>query len=152
MGLFDAIKEAVVDQKEQDNFGALIAAAGVNVSNLKVINENGNLTLTGTVANGEDAEKAVAALKGAAGVASVNNLIEAEDLTDKNIFMQVTTKSSSLNIRKGPGTDHEIVGKAAHGAKVQLIKRMYNGWYYIKDTADGQEGFCSTDYLSEITA
>jgi hypothetical protein len=151
MGLFDAIKETVVDHQEQANYAKMIADAGVVVNDLKVINDNGALTLTGSVVNGEDADKAEAALKAAPGVVSVNNLIEAADLTAQNIFMTVATKSSSLNIRKGPGKDHEIVGKAEHGAKVQLIKKMYNGWYFIHD-ADGQEGFCSTDYLAEIPA
>ena len=34
---------------------------------------------------------------------------------------KVTTKSSNLNIRKGPGTDQEIVGKAAHRFWIRLL-------------------------------
>jgi uncharacterized protein YgiM (DUF1202 family) len=64
-------------------------------------------------------------------------------------MMRVATKTSNLNIRKGPGTQYDIIGKAAHDSQVQLIKKMYNGWYYIK-SADGTEGFCSTDYLAQI--
>ena len=63
--------------------------------------------------------------------------------------MKVVTKSSNLNIRKGPGTNFEIVGKAAHNSKVHRIKKMYNGWYFIKSEA-GVEGFCSTDYLAQL--
>ena len=65
--------------------------------------------------------------------------------------MLVATESSRLNMRSGPGTEYDIVGKADHNAKVQLIKKMFNGWYFIKDE-DGQEGFSSTDYLKEVTA
>ncbi len=97
----------------------------------------------------QTAEKAVAALKAQPGVVNVFNLLEMEDLTSKNIKMKVITKSSNLNIRKGPGTDFEIVGKAAHDSHVQLIKRMYNDWFYVR-TEDGVEGFSSANYLQGV--
>ena len=37
--------------------------------------------------------------------------------------VKVVTKSSNLNIRKGPGTDQPIVGKAAHGETISLINK-----------------------------
>lgn len=110
---------------------------------------SGVLTVTGTVSDGPTAEKAVAALRKAPGVTDVKNYLEVEDLTSKRIMMKVVTKSSNLNIRKGPGTNFDIIGKAAHHSQVQLIKKMYNGWYYIK-SGNGTEGFCSTDYLAQI--
>ena len=76
------------------------------------------------------------------------NLLEIEDLSAKNIKMKVVTKESNLNIRKGPGTNFEIVGKAAHNSTVQLIKRMYNDWYYIRTDA-GVEGFCAANFLQQ---
>ncbi|MDX9929329.1 MAG: SH3 domain-containing protein [Bacteroidales bacterium] len=79
----------------------------------------------------------------------VKNYLEVEDLSSRNIMMRVATRSSNLNIRKGPGTQFEIVGKAAHNSQVQLLKKMYNGWYFIR-SANGTEGFCSTDYLAYI--
>ena len=109
--------------------------------------EKGVLTVTGTVSDGSTAETAIAALKRAPGVTEVKNYLEVEDLTSKHIMMKVVTKSSNLNIRKGPGTQYEIIGKAAHHSQVQLIKKMYNGWYYIK-SENGTKGFCSTDYLA----
>jgi len=45
---------------------------------------------------------------------------------------KVTTQSSNLNIRKGPGTDQQIVGKAAHneivkkGMFIRSISRKHN--------------------------
>ncbi len=150
MGLFSTIAEAAQTQIQAPYTNAL-TAAGINLPDVKASLENGVLTVSGTVPDGETAEKVVAALQATAGVTSVTNLLEVEDLTDKNIFMLVATKSSNLNIRKGPGTEHEIVGKAAHGDKVQLIKKMFNGWYFIHDS-DSQEGFCSTDYLEEVAA
>jgi len=34
---------------------------------------------------------------------------------------KVTTQSSNLNIRKGPGTDQQIAGKAAHNEIVTVV-------------------------------
>ena len=36
---------------------------------------------------------------------------------------KVTTEKSNLNIRKGPGTDQPIVGKAAHNEIVTLVSK-----------------------------
>ena len=39
---------------------------------------------------------------------------------------KVTTNTSNLNIRKGPGTDQEIIGKAAHGEIVTVLSAPNN--------------------------
>jgi arginine deiminase len=149
MGLFDAVNKAVVNQEQHDSYDAILKKAGINVQNLKVDNANGVLTVAGTVSDLATGDKAVAALKTQPGVTNVVNLLEIEDLTAKNIHMLVNTVNSNLNVRKGPGTDYEIVGKAAHHSKVQLLKRMYNNWFYIK-TDGGVEGFCAANFLEEI--
>ncbi len=149
MGLFDEVTKAVETQQQQNDYHAALTAAGVNVDNLKVQDENGILTIIGTVPDMQTAEKAVAALKSQPNVKDVVNLLEMEDLTAQNIKMKIATKESNLNIRKGPGTEYEIVGKAAHGSAVQLIKRMYNNWYYIR-TDNGIEGFCSANFLEQM--
>jgi len=149
MGLFDDLAKAITTPQEKANYSALLSAAGISIPNLGCSLEKGVLSVTGTVPDGATAEAAVAALKKAPGVTEVKNYLVVEDLTSKNIKMKVVTKSSNLNIRKGPGTQFEIVGKAPHNSEVQLIKKMYNGWFYIK-SADGKYGFCSTDYLAQI--
>lgn len=149
MGLFDNLAKAITTPQEKANFVALLTAAGIKIPNLGCSMEKGILTITGTVPDGTTAESAVAILKKAPGVTEVKNYLEVEDLSSKKIMMKVVTKSSNLNIRKGPGTQFDIVGKAAHHSQVQLIKKMYNGWYYIK-AADGTEGFCSTDFLAQV--
>lgn len=149
MGLFDEVNKAVVNQQQQKNYGDILKASGINIPNLWVQDVSGTLTIAGTVPDMQTAEKAVAALKAQPGVVNVFNLLEMEDLTSKNIKMKVVTKSSNLNIRKGPGTDFEIVGKAAHESDVQLIKRMYNDWYFVR-TEDGIEGFSSANYLQGV--
>ena len=149
MGLFDEVNKAVVNKQQQNNYGDILKQSGINIPNLWVQDVDGTLTIAGTVPDMQTAEKAVATLKAQPGVVNVFNLLEMEDLTSKNIKMKVITKSSNLNIRKGPGTDYEIVGKAAHESQVQLIKRMYNDWYFVR-TEDGTEGFSSANYLQGI--
>ena len=148
MGLFDEVNKAVVNQQQVNDYTAILQGLGVMVQNLKVVNTNGKLIVSGNVSDLQAAEKAVAALKVQPGVTEVVNLLEIEDLMAKNIQMLVATKESNLNVRSGPGTDFDIVGKAAHNSTVQLIKRMYNDWYYIK-TDSGIEGFCSKNFLKE---
>lgn len=59
---------------------------------------------------------------------------------------KVITQTSNLNIRKGPGTDQPIVGKAAHNELVTLISKTNNQWYLIKTDA-GEEGYAYAQYL-----
>jgi len=148
MGLFDKLAKSITTPQEKANYSSILSAAGVSIANLGASLEKGVLTITGTVADGATAEKAVAALRKMPGVTDIKNYLEVEDLTSKKIMMKVVTKSSNLNIRKGPGTTFEIVGKAAHNSQVQLIKKMYNGWYFIR-SENGTEGFCSTDFLAQ---
>ena len=149
MGLFDQVNKAAVNQQQQNNYGGILKQAGISIPNLWVQDVDGTLTIAGTVPDMQTAEKAVAALKAQPGVVNVFNLLEMEDLTSKNIKMKVITQSSNLNIRKGPGTDYDIVGKAKHESEVQLIKKMYNDWYYVR-TEDGTEGFSSANYLQGL--
>jgi len=61
---------------------------------------------------------------------------------------KVTTQSSNLNIRKGPGTDQEIVGKAAHNEMVTVISKANEQWSLIRTDA-GKEGYVYTQYLTQ---
>lgn len=63
---------------------------------------------------------------------------------------KITTASSNLNIRQGPGTDQPIVGKAAHGEIVTLVAQSNDQWWQIK-TKDGEEGYAYSQYLSPLT-
>jgi hypothetical protein len=63
---------------------------------------------------------------------------------------KVTTARSNLNIRKSPGTDAAIVGKAAHGEIVTLVNKADDLWWQIK-TKDGEEGYSYAQYLSPLT-
>ena len=61
--------------------------------------------------------------------------------------VKVTTETSNLNIRKGPGTDQPIVGKAAHNELVTLVSKANDQWWLIR-TDDGEEGYAYAQYLT----
>ena len=62
--------------------------------------------------------------------------------------LKVATKSSNLNIRKGPGTDQPIVGKAGHNEMVTLLSKTSDQWWLIRN-AKGEEGYVYTQYLAQ---
>ena len=62
---------------------------------------------------------------------------------------KVVTDSSNLNIRKGPGTDQPIVGKAAHGEVVTLVSQTSDQWWLVRTDA-GEEGYAYNRYLSAV--
>ena len=63
--------------------------------------------------------------------------------------VKVITQSSNLNIRKGPGTDQPIVGKAAHHETVTLVSKSSDQWWLIR-TKDGEEGYAYAQYLEPV--
>ena len=63
---------------------------------------------------------------------------------------KVVTKESNLNIRKGPGTDQPIVGKAAHNDIVTVLNQTSQQWWLIK-TDSGAEGYAYSQYLNPAT-
>jgi len=63
--------------------------------------------------------------------------------------LEVVTDSSNLNIRKGPGTDQPIVGKAGHADFVTLISKTNDQWWLIKNK-DGVEGYAYAQYLKPV--
>ncbi|HWJ26585.1 MAG TPA: SH3 domain-containing protein, partial [Flavisolibacter sp.] len=62
---------------------------------------------------------------------------------------KVVTQSSNLNIRKGPGTDQPIVGKAAHDEVVTVLSKANDQWSLIK-TDKGEEGYVYSQYLTTV--
>lgn len=63
--------------------------------------------------------------------------------------LKVTTNNSNLNIRSGPSTNDEIVGKAARHEIITLLRKENDQWWFIK-TDDGEEGYCYTQYLTPV--
>lgn len=60
---------------------------------------------------------------------------------------KVVTESSNLNIRKGPGTDQPVVGKAGHHEIVTVINKTNDQWSLIR-TDNGAEGYVYSQYLA----
>ncbi|MEZ5647308.1 MAG: SH3 domain-containing protein [Burkholderiaceae bacterium] len=51
-------------------------------------------------------------------------------------------KSRTANIRRGPGTQHAIVGKAAYGDLLRTREKR-SGWVQVEHTANGTKGWVS---------
>jgi len=60
---------------------------------------------------------------------------------------RVSTDSSNLNIRKGPGTDQPIVGKATHNSTVTVVSQTSDQWWLVR-TNNGEEGYAYAQYLT----
>ena len=63
---------------------------------------------------------------------------------------KVTTEKSNLNIRKGPGTDQPVVGKAAHHEIVTVVSQTSDQWWLVR-TKDGEEGYSYSQYLTPVS-
>ena len=61
---------------------------------------------------------------------------------------KVVTETSNLNIRKGPGTDQPIVGKAAHHEIVTVVNQTNAQWSLVR-TDKGVEGYAYSQYLAK---
>lgn len=63
---------------------------------------------------------------------------------------KVNTSSSSLNVRSGPGTSYGIVGSLKKGSYVVLLQK--SGQWWKVEYSDGKYGYCSADYIGEISS
>lgn len=57
---------------------------------------------------------------------------------------------SNVRIRKGPGTEHEIIRELDYDTVVELISTQNTAWYQVK-LEDGTEGYVSSDFISRRT-
>ncbi|PQL90474.1 SH3 domain-containing protein [Apibacter adventoris] len=136
----------------QDKYAELInAAKNLGSHNLSVREQNNVLYINGEVPDGKAKDQ----------LWNIYNKID-PDFRSGDLILninvspnapssqyKVTTHSSNLNIRKGPGTDQPILGKAAHQSTVTFLSKYNEDWYLIRST-DGIEGYCNTEYLSAI--
>lgn len=134
----------------QDKYKQLTdAAKAVGVANLQVREEDNVLYVDGTAPSGAVKDQ----------LWNVYNTIDPDfrggDLVlNINVGgavdggkLKVITEKSNLNIRKGPGTDQPIVGKAAHHEIVTLVSKSSDLWWLIRTDA-GEEGYAYPQYLS----
>lgn len=134
----------------QDKYKELIdAAKNAGVTNLQVREENNILYIDGAVSSGSVKDN----------LWNIYNKIDPDYRTGDLILnidasaaagtkARVTTQSSNLNIRKGPGTDQQITGKAAHNEVVNVISKPNDQWTLIR-TDKGEEGYVYTQYLTQ---
>jgi len=134
----------------QEKYKELIdAATSGGVTNLQVTEADGVLHVDGDAPSGAVKDN----------LWSIYNKIDPNYLTGDLVLnvnagpaaagskVKVTTDSSSLNIRKGPGTDQPIVGSAEHGEVVSLVSQTSDQWWLIH-TDGGVEGYAYAQYLT----
>ena len=136
----------------QDKYADLITAAEATpTSNLAVRAQDNVLYIDGVVPTGEAKDKLWGIYD------KIDPDYRSGDLVlNLNVSpaapstrLKVTTESSNLNIRKGPGTDQPIIGKAAHNSEVTLLSKYNDEWALIR-SENGEEGYCSLKYLTAI--
>ncbi len=133
----------------QDKYKTLIdTAKNSGITNLQVREQNNVLYIDGQAPNGAVKDQLWNVYN------SIDPDFRAGDVVlDVKVSAQagtrarVTTESSNLNIRKGPGTDQPIVGKAGHNEMVTLISKSNSQWWLVR-TQGGEEGYAYAQYLS----
>ena len=136
----------------QDKYKALIDAANSSgVTNLQITEQDGVLHITGESPSGEVKDKLWSIYN------SIDpNFLSGDVVMDVNVTeaasggkVKVVTESTSLNIRKGPGTDQPIVGKAAHDEVITLISKTDDQWSLVR-TDGGVEGYVFNSYIQAV--
>jgi len=135
----------------QDKYRELIdTAKNSGVSNLQVSEQNNVLHVTGEAPNAQVKDT----------LWNVYNKIDPDYRTGDLVLdvntnatagskAKVVTQSTNLNIRKGPGTDQAVVGKAAHGEVVTVLNKANDQWSLVR-TDKGEEGYVYSQYLSPV--
>lgn len=124
------------------------AAAAEGISNLQVREQGNILYIDGQASTGESKDKLWNLYNQIDPDFRAGDLVMNIDVAaGAGTKAKVTTDSSNLNIRKGPGTDQPIVGKAAHNSTVTLLSKTNDQWWLVK-TDDGEEGYAYAEYLT----
>ncbi|HLK31093.1 MAG TPA: SH3 domain-containing protein [Puia sp.] len=133
----------------QDKYKELIDTANASgVTNLQVKEQDNVLYIDGDAPTGEVKDKLWDVYNKIDPDYRSGDLVLNVDVSaNPGTKAKVTTESTNLNIRKGPGTDQPIVGKAAHNEIVTLLNKTNDQWWLIK-TDKGVEGYAYTQYLT----
>lgn len=136
----------------QDKYKSLTdAATAAGIGDLQVREQDGVLYVDGTAISGTVKDQ----LWDIYGKIDPNFMagdlvLNVKVAMDANVTQaKVITESSNLNVRRGPGTDQPIVGKAAHGEVITLVNRSNDQWWLVR-TEDGEEGYAYARYLEPI--
>jgi len=134
----------------QDKYKELTdAATAAGVSNLQVKEQDNVLYVDGTAPTGAVKDQLWNIYgKLDPNFSSGDLVLNVNVAVDASVTkVKVTTDSSNLNIRKGPGTDQPIVGKAAHNEVITLVNKSNDQWWLVR-TTDGSEGYAYAQYLT----
>ncbi len=135
-----------------DKYAELISAVNASgASNLAVRAQDNVLYIDGVVPTGEAKDKMWAIYDKIDPDFRSGDLVLNLDVSPAapSTQLKVTTESSNLNIRKGPGTDQPIIGKAAHHSIVTLLSKYNNEWALVRSDKN-EEGYCSLKYLTPV--
>jgi uncharacterized protein YgiM (DUF1202 family) len=94
----------------------------------------------------EGASEARASLRAAAAAVPAAPPVAAEPETPAE---RMVVTSDALNLRSGPSTDAEVLGRLLEGDSVEVAGRE-GGWIQVA-TADGATGWAYSDYLAVAT-
>jgi len=135
----------------QDKYKTLIdTAKSSGLSNLQVREQNGVLYIDGDAPSGRVKDQLWDIYgKIDPNFAGGDLVLNVDAKAEAGSKVKVVTKSSNLNIRKGPGTDQPIVGKAAHDEIITLVSKSNDQWWLVR-TADGEEGYSYAQYLEPV--
>lgn len=133
----------------QDKYSSVVSAAqSAGVADLKVVEQDGILYISGTTSTNEAKDavwNALGAIDATYSVSDINIDVQVAGLA-AGTSLTVATESSNLNIRQEPSTEAAIVGKAAKGEVVTLVEQTSGEWWKIS-TKDGEEGYAYSRYL-----
>ena len=134
----------------QEKYKSLIdAATSAGISDLQVREQDNVLYIDGTSPSGEVKDNLWNVYNSIdPDFRSGDLILNIDASADAGTKAKVTTQSSNLNIRKGPGTDQEIVGKAAHGEIISVISKANDQWSLVRTDA-GEEGYVYSQYLTQ---
>ena len=133
----------------QDKYASVVSAAqAAGVADLKVVEQDGILYISGTTST-NDAKDAVwnalGAIDATYSASDINIDVQVSGLA-AGTPLTVVTESSNLNIRLEPSTEAAVVGKAAKGEIVTLVEQTSGEWWKVS-TKDGEEGYAYSRYL-----
>jgi uncharacterized protein YgiM (DUF1202 family) len=133
----------------QEKYKQLIDAANAEgISNLQVREQDNVLYIEGEASNGASKDKLWDIYgKLDPDFRSADVVMNVNVAAGAGTKAKVTTDKTNLNIRKGPGTDQPVVGKAAHNSTVTLLSKTNDQWWLVK-TDSGEEGYAYAQYLS----
>lgn len=133
----------------QDKYTSVVSAAqAAGVADLKVVEQDGILYISGTTST-NDAKDAVwnalGAIDATYSASDINIDVQVSGLA-AGTPLTVVTESSNPNIRQEPSTEAAVVGKAAKGEIVTLVEQTSGEWWKVS-TKDGEEGYAYSRYL-----